>query len=465
MSLQRLWVIMLVAATGALASDAQRRALPDLSLDAFPPDARRAIEPLYREATANADDARSVGSLAMMLHAWEQWDAAAAAYARAAHLAPQTFDWPYLAAVVAERTKQYSAVVRLLETALKLRRDYVAARIKLAEALLETGQRAESVRLFEALAREPRSAAPAEYGLGRLAAEAGRTEAALAHYRRACRLFPEFGAAHYALAMAYRDRGQHDEARSELALHQKHGTRWPAVDDPVLAGIGALKVDARSEAQRGLELAEAGRLEEAVQAHEAALAANPDLAQARANLISLYGQLKDWQKAEAHYQALVRSGRQSDEAHYNYGVMLGLQERYAEAADAYRHALELNPHYALAHNNLGQILERDKRLDEALGAYRRAIEEDPKFRLARFNVGRMLIGRRQFDEAIVELSKLTTPVDAETPRYMFALATAYVHAARREEGIKWATEAKRLAEAQGQTALAAAIERDLAGIR
>lgn len=439
--------------------------MPELSLEVYPAEARRAIEPVYREALAKPDEAAAVGRLAMTLHAWEQWDGATTAYARAAALAPKTFDWPYLAAAVAARAKQYGDAVRWLEAALALRPDYLPARIKLAEALLETAQHEKSARLFEALAREPEAAAPAAYGLGRLAAEDGRTEDAVAHYRRACSLFPEFGAAHYALAMAYRDLDRRDEARTELALHQKYGTSWPGVDDPVLAGVRGLKVDSRAQAQRGLELAKAGRLEEAVQAHEAALAANPDLIQAHANLISLYGRLKQWEKAEAHYQAIERAGRQSDEAHYNYGVLLGLQQRYAEAAEAYRKALEANPQHASAHNNLGQILERDGRLDEALEAYQRAVSEAPTFRLARFNVGRMLIGARRFDEAIAVLSKLTTPEDAETPRYLFALATAYVHSGQREAGVEWATKAKQLAESHGQTALAAAIERELAGLR
>ena len=46
------------------------------------------------------------------------------------------------------------------------------------------------------------------------------------------------------------------------------------------------------------------------------------------------------------------------DAQYDYGVLLGMQERWDEAADAYRQALALNPLHAQAHNNLGQILER-----------------------------------------------------------------------------------------------------------
>ena len=55
--------------------------------------------------------------------------------------------------------------------------------------------------------------------------------------------------------------------------------------------------------------------------------------------------------------------------------------------------------------------------------------------------------------------------DAEAPRYLFALSTAYVRAGQKGDGVKWATEARDLALKFGDTALAAAIDRDLASIR
>ena len=89
-----------------------------------------------------------------------------------------------------------------------------------------------------------------------------------------------------------------------------------------------------------------------------ALTADPSNAQAHANLISLYGRTHNWAKAEEHYKAVVELGVNVADAQYDYGVLLSMQERWDEAADAYRKALALNPLHAQAHNNLGQILER-----------------------------------------------------------------------------------------------------------
>jgi hypothetical protein len=77
----------------------------------------------------------------------------------------------------------------------------------------------------------------------------------------------------------------------------------------------------------------------------------------------------------------------------------------------------------------------------------------------------MLIGLGRAADAIRELQPLTEPRDAEAPRYLFALSTAYVRAGQKGDGVKWATEARDLALKFGDTALAAAIDRDLASIR
>ena len=436
-----------------------------LSLDTYPPAAREPVSRADHDAAARSTDPAAVGALARVLQAWEQWDAAHAAYARARALAPQTFEWHYLDGIVLERLARHADAAAALRQALKASPGYLPARVKLAETLLEAGgpgDLAESGRLFDALAREPAAEPAAELGLGRIAAAEGRHDTAVAHLERAIALFPEWGAAHYALGLSYRALGRRDEAQRALDRHTQYGPRWPAVEDPVLATVTTLRDDAQTSLQRGLKLADAGDLAGAIAAHEAALARDPSIAQAHANLISLYGRAGNWVKAEEHYQAVVTLGFNLGDAHYDHGVLLGLQEKWEPAADAYRQAIAINPRHAHAQNNLGQILERERRFEEAAAAYRQAVDSEPAFRLARLNLGRMLLALGRAGEAVLELEKLTQPRDAEAPRYLFALATAHVRAGHRDAGIKWATDARRLALDYGQGELAAAIERDLA---
>ena len=439
--------------------------LPHLVFESFPDAARATLVRAYKEAASRPSDAEAVGALAQTLHAWEQWEAAHVAYARAQALAPRMFAWPYLDGVVLQRLARHADAISRFEQALTLRSDYLPARVRLAEALLESGDLTRSRTLFDALRREPASEPAAALGLGRLAAADGRHDEAVVQLERAIALFPEWGAAHYALALSYRALGRREDAQRALERHAQYGPRWPAIDDPVLAAVTALRDDAGTNLQKGLKLAESGDLAGAIAAHEAALAQAPTIAQAHVNLISLYGRTQQWEKAEQHYQAAVALGFNLDQVHYDHGVLLGLQERWELAAEAYKKAIAVNPRHAGAHNNLGQILERERQIDAAAAAYRQAVDAQPTFRVARFNLGRMLIALARPDEAVLELEKLTEPRDAEAPRYLFALATAHVRAGHRDEGIRWANEAKALALSHGQLELAAAIERDLARLR
>ena len=437
-------------------------ALPVLDLDSFPPAARQAIEPAARAAAANPTDVEEVGAFGRALHAWEQWTSAHDVYVRAVALAPRAFEWRYLDAVVLQRLARHTDAVARLREVLSLAPDFLPARVRLAEALLESGNLDASQTLFAALVHDPAARPAAEVGLGRIAAAQPAHDVAITHFSRAIALFPELGAAHYGLALSYRALGRLDEARSALALHQQYGARWPALVDPVLATVTTLREDAGAILQRGVKLADAGDVDGAIAAHEAALARDPGLAQAHANLISLYGRAGNWSKAEEHYRALVRSGAVGADAHYDYGVLLGLQQQWAAAADAYRQALVLNPMHARAENNLGQALEQQRKFTDAAEAYRRAVRHQPAFRLARFNLARMLIALGEPAEAATELEKIVEPRDAEAPRYLFALGVAHLRAGRKDEAVKWSVAAKALALQFGQNDLAAAIDRDLA---
>ena len=248
-----------------------------------------------------------------------------------------------------------------------------------------------------------------------------------------------------------------------MERHAKFGPAWPGIDDPLMAAVSSVRDDGRALLSRGIALAGRGDLPGAVAAHEAALAADPTLAQAHGNLISLYARMQQWEKAEAHYRAVVALGDVGN-AHYDYGVLLGLQQKWPEAAAAYRLAIQVNPLNAPAHNNLGEALERQGQLDEALTAYRQAVTCEPEFRQARFNVGRLLLRAGRADEAIAELSRLSDSRDAAAPRVLITLAAACVRAGRKDEGLKWAALAHQLAVDQGQSELAATIARDIAAM-
>jgi tetratricopeptide (TPR) repeat protein len=87
------------------------------------------------------------------------------------------------------------------------------------------------------------------------------------------------------------------------------------------------------------------------------------------------------------------------------------------------------------------------------------------YREARFNLGRVLLARGRPREAVAHFEMIVAPDDADTPRYLFALAAAYARAGERDKAVEQAERALRRAEARGQAALAASIARDIQRLR
>jgi protein O-GlcNAc transferase len=439
--------------------------LPRLAFETFPPASRDPISRQYKEVVARPNDGAATGALGRLLQAWEQWDASHTAYARARVLAPATFEWHYLDAVLLQRLARQREAIDALRDALAANPGYLPAKLRLAEALLEAGDLSESRKLFEPLVSVAASEPAALVGLGRIASAQGRHEDAVKAFQGAIELFPELGAAYYGLARSYRALGRSADAQRAVAQHAQYGARWPRLDDPVLASVGAVREDARAILQRGISLGEAGDVAGAIKAHTDALARDPSLVQAHANLVGLYGRAQDWAAAEEQYRAAIARGFNNADMHYDYGVMLGLQGKWDGAEAAYRKALEVNPLHAHARNNLGQVHERRRDFDGAIAEYRQALAAQPTFRMARFNLGRMQLVKGDFQQAITEFEALRQPVDAETPRYLFALSTALVRAGRVEDGRRMGAEAQSLAAQFGQTELAGAIATELAKLK
>ena len=439
--------------------------LPVVVVESFPADARASITAALRKAQATPGDATAVGGLGITLQAWEQWEAAHAAYQRAQDLAPEAPEWWHLDGLVLLRLARYGEAATAFDAALQRKADFVASLARLAESRFEAGSLDDSRRAYEALVNHAQSAPVGHLGLGRVAARQGRHQEAVGHFERAVALFPEFAAAYYGLAQSLRALGRRSEAAAALDQQKAHGTKWPAIEDPYAARVTLVRDDPRGYLFRGLRLAEIGDLDGAIAAHEEAVARNPSLAQARANLISLYGRAGKFAEAEQQYKAILGIGYNLDEAHYNYGVLLGLQKRWSESEEAFRKAVAVNPQHAQARNNLGQMLEARGLVTQAAEQYREAVAADPALRLARYNLGRMLLAQKRPLDALTEFERLREPADAESARYLYALAVAHIQSGRRDTGVGLAREAQARAARFGQTDLVAAIDRDLATLK
>src|SRR5262249_16213119 len=183
-------------------------ALPPLTVENFGPAIREQTQKAYNEARARSRDAEANGRLGMVLQTYEQYELAATLYERARSLAPADFRWLYYWAIVQSSLGKHAEATAALKEAVSRRPDYLPAQIRLADSLLASGERDESQRLYKAALKKSPGSVFAHYGLGRIKTAERDLDAAVESLRMACELSPHFGAAHYALAMAYRDLGQ-----------------------------------------------------------------------------------------------------------------------------------------------------------------------------------------------------------------------------------------------------------------
>jgi tetratricopeptide (TPR) repeat protein len=458
-------LVLALCVTTTLSASPQGGGLPVIDVAALPAGAGKAIGAAYAAARAHPSDVEAVGRLAITLHAWEQWDSAAGTYEVARRLAPRDRRWWYLAGLLETARGRHSDALPFFERAAALAPGDLAGRLRVAEGKLETGDSQGSEPLLAELAREPRTAAPAEYGLGRVAVARADYAGAIVHFQRAVAAFPKFGAAHYALALAYRRLGRADDAEKALDRQQQCVACWPATEDAVAALIPAAREDGAALLKRGIQAAVEGNVQGAIDAHERALALSPALVQARVNLITLYGRSQRWTDAEKQYREVMAADRNVGEAHANYAQVLLAQRRAADAIPVFREAIASSPGDGAARNGLGLALEMTGDAAGALAAYEQAVTDAPTLRAARFNYGRALVAAGRLKEAIAEFGKLQKPEDEETPRYLFALSAARVRTGDIEGGRSQALAALAMARRYGQSDLAATIERDLRGLK
>jgi tetratricopeptide (TPR) repeat protein len=456
--------VVAALAIGALLLGAQTAPFPDLpqiDLSEFPPVIREQVGKAHDAARAHPRDAEANGELGMLLDVYKRREFAAACYERAHQLDPQSFRWLYYLGSLRTGQGDREGATAAFREALRLDPGYLPARLKLAESLLTSGNLEEAGRMYEAVINDHPGVAEAYYGLGRIRTAKGDLPGAVESYQKACELFPAYGAAHYALATAYRRLHDLQRSKEQLKLHDANQTLVPPIEDPLRDALRALDRGPASILQRGIQLEEAGRIEDAIAAHLEALKLDPGLALAHANLIILYGKTNQPEKAEEHYREAIRLNPNLATAHYNYGVLLMGQGKMAEAEQAFRRALEANPVYAEADNNLGVVLERQGKLDEALQCFEKAVERRPDYRLAHFHIGRILANRKQYAEAIEHFKKTLTPEDDYTPTYLYALAAAYARAGDQQDALAYGRRARDAAAARGQTELRDRIEKAL----
>lgn len=155
-----------------------------------------------------------------------------------------------------------------------------------------------------------------------------------------------------------------------------------------------------------IELADQGRLEEAVSLLGKALALRPDYAQAHNNIGDDLTRLGRAREAVGHLRRALELQPDYPEAHYNLGAALMELGRPGEGIASFEAALRLRPAYSAAARALGRALATEgpaERRQEALPLFERAVELAPQDAEARIDLGFYLLTQGRTAEALPHL--------------------------------------------------------------
>lgn len=227
---------------------------------------------------------------------------------------------------------------------------------------------------------------------------------------------------------------------------------WEGPDQPPPDG-GPYPLTARwiQEAARYLGRAEqafaAGDWRDAARHYESALTIMPDIEGLSAPIGLSYLRLQEFgPAADAFMEALAR-GMDSAAIRNNLAVALMAQERYPEAEQELRAAVELDGEYLPARHNLALLYFRTGQLDEAADAFRELLKRETLNPDALHLFAVTLLRLEAWDEAAAVLAENARRYP-EAPSIRFRLAEAYAQASNSDAAMDALREAVRLVDAR-----------------
>jgi Flp pilus assembly protein TadD len=162
-----------------------------------------------------------------------------------------------------------------------------------------------------------------------------------------------------------------------------------------------------------------------------------------------YVLLDDLADADRWILRSIEMDRTDPEGWYSLGRLRYTEQRFVDAADCFKRALDLAPHSVKVENNLGLAYEGLNRVDDAATAYRQAIawqDSEPKERVSEqpfLNLAIVLIHRSQLAEALPLLHRAVAIAPSD-PRIHEQLGQLYMQQGNFSEAEKSLEIATRL---------------------
>lgn len=272
--------------------------------------------------------------------------------------------------------------LRLLVTvqsqkALERGRQTLALAPKNAEALYLTGLAAmQSSQIDQARSYLKQSlaidnaSAKTNLELGEVESQLGDFQSAAEHLKNAIGLGEKEPGAEYALAMALRNMGQTEQAKTHLELYEQEKKEETG------------KQDSARKTQQAEQAITAGDTAQGITLYKQALSTDPANALLMYKLAMAYDKTHDLANEQALLEHSIQLDPKLSEAQNQIGYLAVRRGETAQAEDHFRAAIQATPSYTVAWINLAASYASEARWGEAKDAVGHALAIDPSNAMA-----------------------------------------------------------------------------------
>jgi tetratricopeptide (TPR) repeat protein len=390
------------------------RILPDVDLSSAHPAVKRALENARNAVCAAPRSGPAWGELGLYLRAHEFDRAANVCLVQAMQYDPKEILWPYVrGSSLSVRDRPESE--RSFRIAAGLRPELALPRLRLAELYLEERRLDDAQEEYDAALRVEPANARAMLGSGLVALARGDVDSARRWAEQSFSRDPEQRSTAELLVRVSRrlaDREQEARWQSVLDKLPAEEVGW---DDPFGEKVLWMRRDPGGMAALAHELLARKRLADAIDVLEQLVATAPETSQWPVLLSRSLVKIGNLRRARQVLDAALRLHPEAADLHFQSGVAYFLEQRWDQAAAAFRRALALKADFSDAHYNLGHTLKQLNDRSGAIAAFREAVRFRPDYAAAYTNLGELLLasGEREAAHEALATAVRLAPQDAQ----------------------------------------------------
>ena len=155
----------------------------------------------------------------------------------------------------------------------------------------------------------------------------------------------------------------------------------------------------------GVALQDKGDPEAAIESYKEAVKIKPDYAEAYNNMGNVLQKKGDSKAAIESYKEALKIKPDYADAHNNMGNTLKDKGDLEAAINNYKQALKIKPDYAEAFYNMGSALQSKGDLETAIECFQKAVKIKPSYAEAHSDLGTALLVTNQIESALVSFDK------------------------------------------------------------